>query len=73
MRGLLHHRRTAVFVMAFFALLGGLVTGRSIWFNLTYLLGLLLIISFAWSWANMNWVHLSRVTRTRRTQVGTAA
>jgi len=49
---------------------GGLLTGRDILFNIAYLLGLLLIISFAWAWSNINFVHLSRITRTRRTQVG---
>ncbi|MAT97403.1 MAG: DUF58 domain-containing protein [Anaerolineaceae bacterium] len=63
-------RRTAVILLAIVALIGGLITGREILFNLAYLLGLLLIISFAWAWANINWVHLSRVTRTRRAQVG---
>jgi uncharacterized protein (DUF58 family) len=66
----MRHRRTAVFVLAFLALLGGLLTGRDILFNLAYLLGVLLIISFGWAWANINYVHISRVTRTRRTQVG---
>ncbi|NJN54213.1 MAG: hypothetical protein HC804_05310, partial [Anaerolineae bacterium] len=63
-------RRTTVIVLAIIALIGGLVTGRDIWFNLAYLLGLLLIISFIWAWANIRFVHLSRLTRTRRTQVG---
>jgi uncharacterized protein (DUF58 family) len=67
---MLGHRRTAVFLMALVALIGGLVSGRDIWFNLAYLLGLLLIITFAWAWININWLHLSRLTRTRRTQVG---
>ncbi|MEJ2751889.1 MAG: DUF58 domain-containing protein [Chloroflexota bacterium] len=67
---MLGHRRTAVFLMALAALIGGLVTGRDIWFNLAYLLGLLLIVSFIWAWVNINWLHLSRLTRTRRTQVG---
>jgi len=56
--------------MALVALIGGLITGRDIWFNLAYLLGLLLIFSFIWAWININWLHLSRRTRTRRTQVG---
>lgn len=63
-------RRTVVFILALLALLGGLVTGRDILFTITYLLGLLLIISFIWAWANINRTHLSRVTRVRRTQVG---
>ncbi len=66
----LSHRRTAVFLMAFLSLLVGLITGRGLLFNLAYLLGFLLIISFSWSWSNINWVYLSRVTRVRRTQVG---
>jgi uncharacterized protein (DUF58 family) len=63
-------RRTVVFLMALVALIGGLITGRDIWFNLAYLLGLLLIFSFIWAWININWLYLSRRTRTRRTQVG---
>ncbi len=66
----LKQRRTAVFLLAVLALIGGLVTGRSLFYNLTYLLGLLLIISFLWAWVNINGVHLSRATRVRRTQVG---
>ncbi len=46
------------------------MTGRDLLFILAYLLGILIILSFAWAWANINWVHLSRNTRTRRTQVG---
>ncbi len=67
---MLQQRRTVVFILAAAALIGGFVTGRGILFTLAYLLGLLLIVSFLWAWANINWLHLSRVTRTRRTQVG---
>lgn len=63
-------RRTVVLLLTVTAFLGGLWTGRDLLFNLTYLLGLLLIVSFAWSWINLNYVHISRLTRTRRTQVG---
>jgi uncharacterized protein (DUF58 family) len=67
---MLRQRRTGVIILAALALLGGLATGRDLFFNLAYLLGLLLIVSFFWAWSNINWVHLSRLTRTRRTQVG---
>jgi uncharacterized protein (DUF58 family) len=67
---MLRQRRTGVIIVGIFALIGGLYTGRDIFFNLVYLISLLLIVSFAWSWSNINWVHISRVTRTRRTQVG---
>jgi uncharacterized protein (DUF58 family) len=65
-----NQRRTGVIILGILALIGGLATGRDLFFNITYLLGLLLIVSFAWAWSNINWVHISRVTRTRRTQVG---
>ncbi|HSM55444.1 MAG TPA: DUF58 domain-containing protein [Candidatus Sulfomarinibacteraceae bacterium] len=66
----MRQRRTVVLILAVLALIGGLATGRDILFNLAYLFTLLLIISFFWAWANINWVHISRVTRARRTQVG---
>ncbi len=66
----LRQRRTVVFLLALVAFIAGLVTGRELLFTLAYLLGLLLILSFAWAWFNINGVHLSRVTRVRRTQVG---
>ncbi len=66
----LRQRRATVLVLALLALIAGLITGRELMFTVSYLLGLLLIISFVWAWVNINQVHLSRLTRTRRTQVG---
>jgi uncharacterized protein (DUF58 family) len=66
----MRQRRTVAILLALIAFLGGLATGRDILFNLAYLFTLLLIVSFFWAWVNINWVHLSRVTRARRTQVG---
>jgi len=63
-------RRIVVLMLALVAFFAGLVTGRDLLFTLSYLLGLLLILSFIWAWVNLNGVHLSRVTRARRTQVG---
>lgn len=63
-------RRTVVLILAILSFVGGLATGRDILFSLAYLFGLLLIISFLWAWVNINYVHISRVTRARRTQVG---
>jgi uncharacterized protein (DUF58 family) len=64
------HRRTGIIILGILSLAGGLATGRDIFFNMSYLLALLLILSLGWAWSNMKWVHLSRITRTRRTQVG---
>ena len=63
-------RSTVALVLALLALIGGLATGRDLLFNLAYLFALLLIVSFVWAWVNINWLYLSRVTRTRRAQVG---
>ena len=63
-------RRNALFSLSVLSLFGGLYTGRELFFNLTYMLGLILLISFFWAWASLRWVKLSRITRTRRTQVG---
>ncbi|MCI0395133.1 MAG: DUF58 domain-containing protein, partial [Chloroflexi bacterium] len=67
---MLRQRRTGVIILGLLSLLGGLTTGRDLFFNITYLLGLLLIVSFVWAWSNINWVYISRTTRTRRTQAG---
>ncbi len=70
MAAFLGQRRTVVFALALVAFIAGLITGRDLLFTLAYLLGLLLILSFVWAWINLNSVHLSRLTRVRRTQVG---
>ena len=70
MAAFLGQRRVVVFALALVAFIAGLITGRDLLFTLAYLLGLLLILSFIWAWLNLNGVHLSRVTRVRRTQVG---
>lgn len=63
-------RSAVALALALLALIGGLATGRDLLFNLAYLFALLLIVSFAWSWVNINRLHLGRVTRARRAQVG---
>jgi uncharacterized protein (DUF58 family) len=68
MRG--NHRRNMLIILALLALVGGLLTGRDLVYSLAYVLGLLIIASFVWSWTSINWLHISRLTRTRRTQVG---
>lgn len=66
----LRMRRTGVILLGIISLIAGLATGRDLFFNLTYLIALLLIVSLLWAYSNLNWLHLSRITRTRRTQVG---
>lgn len=64
------NRRNAVYALLIVFLLTGLFTGRSFFFNLAYLLGGLLFISFVWAWLSVRWINISRKTRARRAQVG---
>lgn len=48
-------------------------TGRSLLYNLSYLLTALLVFSFAWAWIGVRWVGVERRTRTTRSQVGRMA
>lgn len=66
----MRQRRTVLFLLTILAFISGLLTGRDLLFYAAYFLGLILIVSFLWAWTSMRWVSLSRVTRTRRTQVG---
>lgn len=45
-------------------------TGRPLLFNLVYLIGATLVLSFLWAFLNIHWVSLRRVTEAQRTQVG---
>src|SRR5690606_14807009 len=64
------NRRNAVYVLVILCLLGGLFTGRSFFFNLSYILGGLMFLSLIWSWLSVRWINISRKTRARRAQVG---
>lgn len=63
-------RRNAVYVLLILSLLTGLLTGRTVFFNLAYVLGGLLVISLIWAWLSVRWLGLIRRTRSRRGQVG---
>lgn len=45
-------------------------TGSPLLFNLVYLIGATLVLSFLWAFLNIHWISLRRVTETQRTQVG---
>ncbi|MCZ7570611.1 MAG: DUF58 domain-containing protein [Ardenticatenaceae bacterium] len=48
-------------------------TGRRLIFTLVYLVGATLIFSFLWAWLNLRWVALTRITQSKRVQVGRPA
>ncbi len=63
-------RRNAIYLIVVLALLAGLITGRTFFFNVAYAFITLLVFSFFWAWSGANWLRLSRQTRARRAQVG---
>lgn len=57
----------------FLSLVVALNTGRQLVYTIFYLLTLLLILSYLWAWANIHWLQIERITRSRRSQVGRVA
>lgn len=55
-----------------FALFGAASNSGVAW-SVAYLLTGMVVISFVWSWFNLRWVRVSRITRSRRSQVGRIA
>jgi uncharacterized protein (DUF58 family) len=63
-------RAAVVLVLFALSLVGGIVSGKGIFFNLVYLWGGLLLVSFGWSRASLAGIGLRRTTRSLRAQVG---
>lgn len=63
----------------FFIVLGAicvilaLTTGRDLFYNLSYLIGVILLLSLFWAWRSVVAVQISRRTRSRRSAVGKTA
>jgi uncharacterized protein (DUF58 family) len=51
----------------------GLITGRDMFYNMVYLAGVILALSFLWTWISVNSVRIARRTRSRRSSVGKLA
>lgn len=64
------NRRNAIYILLIVCLLSGAITGRTLFFNLSYLFFILLIGAFFWSWVAVNWVGIRRQTPAQRAQVG---
>jgi len=62
-----------VLLLLVLVLAGALATGRRLFFNLTYLLTALIIVSYFWSWSNVNQIQIVRHTSSKRSQVGETA
>ncbi|MEQ8673392.1 MAG: DUF58 domain-containing protein [Aggregatilineales bacterium] len=63
-------RRNVIYMLSILCLLAGMGTGRTFFFNLAYVFGGLLLLSYLWAWSSVRWLVISRKTRSRRAQVG---
>ncbi|MEL6307068.1 MAG: DUF58 domain-containing protein [Chloroflexota bacterium] len=67
---MMSNRRNAIWLLINVLLILGLATGKSVFFNLAYLFGGLIVLSLLWSWLAVRGIRIGRRTRSRRSQVG---
>ena len=63
-------RRLVALVLLVIFLIGALVTGRDLFFNLLYLWLALLVTAVLWTWTGLHGIRMARHTRALRAQVG---
>jgi uncharacterized protein (DUF58 family) len=63
-------RAWVVLTLGLICLVAALITGRDLYYHLTYLLTGTLLISALWAWSATQGLRLRRYTRTSRAQVG---
>lgn len=63
-------RSWVLIIILIISIAGALAVGHPIFFNLAYLFGSILILSFLWAWLNLHWVRVTRQTRANQVQVG---
>jgi len=63
-------RLRMVLALGVLALIGALVTGRDMFYQLTYAIVVMIVLSLFWAWTGVGRVRFSRKTRVRRAQVG---
>ena len=63
-------RLRAVLLLSAVMFVAGLATGRTMFYNVFFLLVTVIVFSYLWAWAGVNWLRLTRQTRSRRAQVG---
>jgi uncharacterized protein (DUF58 family) len=59
-----------VFILGLACLVVALATGRGLFYNLTYLIAAIIVLSYLWTWASINWVQVSRYTWAKKAEVG---
>ena len=63
-------RLRTVLALGFLCLIGAVVSGRQVFYQLTYVIVAMLVLSLFWAWTGVGWMRFSRQTRVRRAQVG---
>jgi uncharacterized protein (DUF58 family) len=63
-------RAWVVLALGLVCLTMALVTGREMYYRLTYLLFAILVLSAAWAWSSIYGLRIKRYTRAKRAQVG---
>jgi uncharacterized protein (DUF58 family) len=59
-----------VLALGILSLIGALVTGRDMFYQLTYAIVLMLALSLFWAWTGVGWLRFFRKTHLRHAQVG---
>ena len=59
-----------VFLLGLACLIAALATGRDLFYNLTYLIAAILVLSYLWTWTNIHWVHVARHLWAKKAEVG---
>ena len=70
MRSLLKRRFYVFIVLAGFTVFTGVATGYEFLYRLAYVLGLTVILAFAWNWLSLQWLSVQVFRRTARVHVG---
>ena len=63
-------RLRMVLALGIACLIGALVTGRDMFYQLTYAIVAMLLLSLFWAWTGVGWLRFARKTHVRRAQVG---
>ena len=59
-----------VFLLGLACLIVALATGRDLFYNLTYLIAAIIVLSYLWTWASIRWVHVTRYLWAKKAEVG---
>jgi uncharacterized protein (DUF58 family) len=63
-------RRLVVFLLLAASLIGAVVSGRELFFNLLYLWVTIVVVAAVWTWLGLRGIRIARHTRALRAQVG---